>query len=158
MVDLTDEIRKFGNELVSEIKSNLRREGNFATGKTEDSLKVEAAETRLIIYALNHIVTLEDGRGPTRSGSGRGELKQRIREWILAKGITPEQGTSVDTLAFLIARKIHREGTRLYRRGGNSGVLRSVLNDARFEQFADKVAETSATAIESDVLRELELI
>lgn len=155
---IEDTIREFGEQLVTEIKQNLRREGNFASGKTENSLKVEVREMRLTIFALWHIVTLEDGRGPsTGGGSGRAELKERIKEWIRMKGIQPEQGMSVDTLAFLITRKIHREGTRLYRRGGKSGVLRNVLRDERFERFATVIAEEMALSIESDILKEFDL-
>lgn len=49
------------------------------------------------------------GRGPTQN-SGTGQLRPKIRQWIDDKGITPSGNISKDELAFLITRKIHREG------------------------------------------------
>lgn len=50
------------------------------------------------------------GRGPTQNTSGKGELKKKIRQWIDDKGIVPKDKISRDELAFLITRKIHKDG------------------------------------------------
>lgn len=50
------------------------------------------------------------GRGPTQNTSGKGELKKKIRQWIDDKGIVPDGKITKDELAFLVTRKIHREG------------------------------------------------
>ncbi len=49
------------------------------------------------------------GRGATVN-NGSGQLRPKIRQWIDDKGITPKGNISKDELAFLITRKIHREG------------------------------------------------
>lgn len=49
------------------------------------------------------------GRGATVN-TGTGQLRPKIRQWIDDKGINPKGNISKDELAFLITRKIHREG------------------------------------------------
>lgn len=127
----------FGDSIVSEIRSNLSSKGMTTTGRTASAIRYEASAHRLKIYAPAHLVALESGRKPS-AGGGRGELLGIIKQWIKDKGIkpTPDKDGKVitdDALAFLITRKIHREGTDLYKKykgaAKGSGVISEVLND-----------------------------
>jgi hypothetical protein len=60
------------------------------------------------IEGPNYVYWLNYGRGPT-SPSKRGRLYGIMYDWVQRKGITA-QGISQKSLAYLIARKIDRQG------------------------------------------------
>jgi hypothetical protein len=139
MIELTRKIIAAEMELViSRIQANIRnkkvtRFGSMnASGRTAASLHYEIDDKEVRLYGAKHVFALEFGRGPTQN-SGPGTLKDRIRVWIDEKGITPKPGLngkaiSKDSLAYLITRKLHREGSTLFKQGGNSGILKDVIN------------------------------
>ena len=90
------------------------------------SLAYEISEqensTELKITGHRYILTLIYGRGPTKEGATKGNptLRETILEWVRKHSITMQDEKSGKALkdevvAFLIAKKIHREGTLLYR-------------------------------------------
>jgi hypothetical protein len=88
---------------------------------------------------------LEYGRKPS-SPTGNGSLKGIILKWINAKGIIPKDKISKETLAFLIARKIHREGDLLHSTKQNfrgmkapTGIINSVINDGRIKELSKRL-------------------
>lgn len=102
-----------------------------ASGKLANSVRLEVDEKGLRLYALGYSYFVENGRGPNKKqptarerglyGIGNavrqpGELQQAIEQWITDKGIVSD--ISKKSLAFLIARKIAREGTEAYKQGG----------------------------------------
>jgi hypothetical protein len=66
------------------------------------------------IIANDYIFFVDQGRGPTESFAGDGQVKKKIKDWIDRRNITDTKSTgrklTTDELAFLISRKIHREG------------------------------------------------
>lgn len=114
-----------------------------ASGSLIRSLRFEIVNNGLIVYGNDYIYYLIYGRKPTVSG-GSGVLKDSIRNWIDAKGITPDDGMSKDTLAFLITRKIHRMGNSIYlaSNGANSGLLTNILNENIIKKFNSKFTVT----------------
>ncbi len=87
--------------------------------------------------------------GPNQKKS----LQDIIREWIDAKAITP-QGITKNSLAFLIARKIHNEGTLLFQRGGKSGVISLSITQDRIDAFIDTFAKKYTSQVKSEALTE----
>jgi hypothetical protein len=81
---------------------------------------------------------------------GDGKLQEKILRWIDEKGITPKDGISKKSLAYLITRKIHREGFK----GRNC--LQNALNDSKAleQQFVDIVADIYAKEV-SDMIVQL---
>lgn len=126
-----------GKRIEKSFKSGVNASGNLVR-----SVRFELTETNLIVYANDYIYYLIYGRKPTGSG-GNGTLKDRIRGWIDEKGITPDDGISKDTLAFLISRKIHREGSAiyLYFKGQNSGLLNNILTESLIKTYNDKFTQ-----------------
>lgn len=61
------------------------------------------------LFGAESMWYLKYGRGP-----GKFPPKQRMIDSIEARGIVPEQGTSIEQLAFLFARKIARFGTDIF--------------------------------------------
>lgn len=145
--------KRFCEEAIKTMRENIQRSGRSASGKAADSLKWKWEEGKLIIYSemdgeFNYFVTLQTGRGPTRNRSNRQPtLQERIEEWITQKGIN-NPNISKNSLAFLIARKIHREGTNLYRKGGDKEIW-GFIDD-------EYVAKNLLRPIEREIKREIE--
>ena len=100
------------------------------TGTALNSLRYKWLDKKTIsIYSdmpdrdFNYIMTLETGRKP-----GKWPPRESILKWINERGITPS-GISKDSLAFLIARKIESEGSLVYRKGGNTGIISEVQSE-----------------------------
>ena len=160
MLALTEQIlRRYFEAAIVRIQDNIKnkpvagRGAMNASGKTAASLEYVITPTGGALYGAGHIFVLETGRGPTLNRGGGGpSLRERIREWIDDKGITPE-GISKDSLAFLIARKIHQEGTTLHRIGGGSGILTDVINDTELQKLYDALFFELETIVTSTLLK-----
>lgn len=126
-------------ELISEYdRKGMRASGTFAD---ELEVKVEGGNNAKLLGAP-HTLQLEDGRGATSSGATKGSppLIEKIKQWIRQKGIISDIKNDEDgsTLAFLIARKIHREGWKREGRGG-VGLISAVVTDQRMQKIIDAV-------------------
>lgn len=148
--------RKGANKTIERVQQNIKTKSPTGrgpmhnTGEAADSLQYRwVTPTRLQIYSdmpgreFNYIMTLEHGRGPTKRGAKKGNptLRESILAWIKQRNIQPE-GISQKSLAYLISRKIHREGTELYRKGGNSGIISEVQSERWIkEHFIDPARE-----------------
>ena len=136
---------EFDKKLISDLRKSLDAAGTTASGKTKESLNSVYTLNSYKLYGRAFIFGLEYGRKPT-SGGGNGSLKGIILKWINDKGIIPKDGITKDTLAFLITRKIHREGDLLYStkrnfRGMNkpTGIINSVINDGRINELSKRL-------------------
>jgi hypothetical protein len=110
-----------------------------ATGKLANSVKFEITDTAILIKADSYIYTLIYGRKPTSNkGSWGAQAKDDIKRWISAKGIRAD--IDENQLAYLITRKITREGNSIYLFSGsnNSGLLNNILTQALKQEFSDK--------------------
>lgn len=131
-MDAVDKIlSKYGLEiskkLVEDIKSKpVTKFGSVnASGKLANSINFIVQDGKLQVKGLDYIYYLEKGRGPTKK-KGDKPLRVIIEQWIVDKGIISDISTK--SLAFLIARKIHREGTDIYQQGG-SDLVSGILTD-----------------------------
>ena len=142
-------ITQFLTTMSAEIKARIPK----ASGRTGESLEVVASDNTGQLLAAPWIGALEMGRKPTGSGAGASPptLRERILQWIKDKNITPTGNISQNSLAFLIARSIHRHGTLLYRAGGYSGVLSDSFSEARMAEIAEAFAGKYQAQISSQV-------
>ena len=101
------------------MREQLASKGVNASGKLNDSLEEIIVDADGFVSgsvrALSYWYFQQYGRGATKATGGTGAVKAAIRQWIDDKGISPRpsssgRAVSKDELAFLIARKIHREG------------------------------------------------
>jgi hypothetical protein len=120
-----------------------------ASGKLADSLRYEITDNQLIIYSEDYIYYSIYGRAPTTK-TGSGAVKDKIKQWIKDKGITSD--ISENQLAYLISRKIHREGNSIYLFSGknNTGLLDNVITQQMINDFNDKFTKQ----IEADIAAE----
>ncbi len=168
-------IEQFAAKVVAEIKHVLktkpltrksvryengtRKESTFqspvsASGKLANSVRFELTDTELIIYAEDYIYFSIYGRKPT-TNSGGGTLKDKIKKWISDKGI--QSDIDKDTLAFLITRKIHREGNSLYLFSGNknSGLLENIITSQMINEYNSKFTKQLELDIKSEFLKDI---
>ena len=106
--------------------------GMRASGNFESSLEIKKNNNSVELWGANYTEQLESGRN-----SGKFPPVDAIKQWILDKGINFENIT-LSSLAFLIARKISREG---WNRQGYGGVelVSEVITPQRIQSIIDKV-------------------
>lgn len=151
MLALTEQIlRQYGDDWIRRIKENILNvnTGNYVPRRERqimaDSLVYEITPNTFKIYGGKWVFTYEFGRGPTVNG-GDGAVRRNALEYIKEEGIVSKyltkDGKSIDqsTLAFFISRKIHQEGTTLYRNKTRSGVISGVINDEEIDKLLQSV-------------------
>ena len=151
-------VRVFLDETAELVRKAIREKNvsgfgpSNASGRLAASVEVRPTDKGGQVVANKYIEQLVYGRGPTQK-QGQGELRAAIRRWIDDKGINSD--IPKDSLAFLIARKIHREGTALYRRTGgqDSGLLDEALNEQRIIALLDGLGSELEARITSEVMR-----
>lgn len=150
MLEMRDIIFKFLNDLAFQIKAEQRAQGRNVTGKTALSLEPEATDTTGILYGNISALALETGRKAGKVPTG---FQAIIRKWMDDKGIfQAEKESRKNSIAYLIARKIKREGTVLYKQGGNSGVLSKAINEGTISTFEKEVLSRFGREIQNEVI------
>jgi hypothetical protein len=144
---LQTELELIKTELIKEY-DNL---GMRASGKWADALEVQSTETSGKILGLNYSEQLEFGRR-----SGKQPPREAIEQWIRDKGLASriENQISVSSLAFLIARKIGREGWNRQQYGGVDLISR-VVTPERVQKIIDKVGSAFRVNFTSQIIKEL---
>lgn len=126
------------DELKKKILEHHIGAGQKASGRTGASMHVEASEYEGTLYGRAAFDVLETGRKAGKVPTG---FQAIIRQWMSDKGIkaqpipyktnrphkyTPQERGDM-SLSYLIARKIRREGTRLFRQGGRADIYTNVI-------------------------------
>lgn len=141
------------NSSKAQIISNYDRDNMRASGSFAKSLRVEVSEQsgniKGTLCGAHHSLFIDDGRKPT-SGGGNGQLKVAIKQWIDDKNITPRDNISKDSLAFLIARKVHKEGWSPKNRYPN-GVISSVINNKAIEELIRSLGAKVKSQVHNDI-------
>jgi hypothetical protein len=112
-------LQSVGLEIVEEAKRNIERNRTIAFGTLRKSGKVQKDKDGGIDAGFfsadgqqGYAAAVEYGRGPSRKPSPDGiTLETTLKAWVHRKLRVP-YGKGLDTAAFLIARKIHRKGTK----------------------------------------------
>ncbi len=136
---LTVEFEALKTEIIKQYEaSGLKASGNWA-----NTLEVRVMETGASITGASYA----DGRPP-----GKHPPSEAILQWILAKGITAqaENNISISSLAYLIARKIAREGWKPQQSG--SEIIASVATPERMQKIIDRVGEIYITQFSNDII------
>ena len=125
--------------------------GMQASGNWVESLEVVASDSSVTLLGNSYTEQLSNGREP-----GQMPPIQTIEQWILDKGIAPiESNITTSTLAFLIARKIAREGTRYFKEGGTD-LVDSIITPQRIQLIIDQLSSFRINEFVSDVTGVLE--
>ena len=127
---LNDEFELLKDDLIDKYDELKMR----ASGQCADSLEVKTTSTKAELWGIDYTEYLIDGRGP-----GKFPPIASIEQWIKDKGISfIESQISISSLAFLIARKIAREGTQYFKQGGTD-LIEDVFTPERIQSIIDKL-------------------
>lgn len=131
---LTDE----GIQLANDIRANIGAAGQWATGDTARSLRIEVKQngTKYTMQLLGrpYFMTVQTGRKPTPDKKPSREMIANITRWVEARGI------DLDAV-WAIAMTIQRRGTRLWLEGGRTDIVDPAVDD-----FTNNVAQALADA------------
>lgn len=130
------------NNLRQKIIDNHMRAGQKASGKTIASLRTVVEGDEGTLYGRKAFGTLETGR---RGGKVPKGFYHIILQWMKDKGIQVEKPKS---FAYLVARKIAREGTKLYRQGGRDDIYSSEIPKTE-ESILSRITGLLSAEVES---------
>lgn len=138
---LFDEFNSIREDILALYESRGRR----ASGEFEEQMEVEVEGLTVRLLGAEHTEYTVDGRA-----EGRFPPIDVIEKWIEDKGIinSIEGDISVSSLAFLIARKIAREGTEVFKEGGDD-MISSVITPERIQMIIDRVSQLNVSTFTS---------
>lgn len=137
--EIEDVLRSVFEQARQDIIANHERAGQVASGRTRDSIKVEVvpgvSEYTATLYGREYFGALETGSRPWRKQYQHPPkpFVETIQQWMTDKGIS---GVS----AYLVARKIMREGSKLYRDGGREDIFTPVLQEVE-EKLSQEISK-----------------
>jgi hypothetical protein len=134
---MEDLIKKLLNDIKSDLTQDQVAKGLTASGASASSLEVTKDGELLGAESFYYQIY---GRAP-----GRFPPIQNILDWIEAKRIDTGD-ISKKSLAFLIARKIAREGTRIYR-GEAPGLDFEKITDDNMKLFDRELKDKISTEL-----------
>lgn len=133
-MSVTIDIRRILTSALEEakvkIQQNLETTGTNASGRTSQSLTVEVEGNTGVLYGRQAFGTVETGRKPGRVPYN---FRDIIYQWMQDKGVHAKvegrrsQESADRSMAYIIARKIATEGSKLYRDGGRDDIYSNVL-------------------------------
>ncbi len=125
--------------------SSYESSGRKASGKFAEGMCTEVTDTRMTLYGASHSVFVERGRS-----AGAFPPRKAIMEWIEVKqGLPSVFKEKKEQFAFLIARKIAREGTR------GSDVVESVIQEwikNTMPKLLNELGQAYLVQIENDIV------
>ncbi|MGD2113431.1 MAG: hypothetical protein PVG07_00150 [Acidobacteriota bacterium] len=153
---MTDQevIKEEIDAILSDILTVYEQSGRKASGQFAEGLEAIYSPYQATIRGYVYLA----GRGKTKKKGKAGEptLQQSILKWLQVKGIKAiERNISQKSLAFLIARKIHEEGTnpsewlRIYEQ---------VITPERIDRIIDRVSQLNVNRIITQINAELEIL
>jgi len=144
---LSKEFEKLKSDLIIAYDAK----GMRASGKFADSLEVmifnDESSYKAQLWGEDYAQQLETGRQ-----GGTYPPIDAIKKWIIDKGVFTQalQNIKLSSLAFLIARKIYRNG---WKRQGYGGVdlISQVITPERLQNIIDEVGAVEAMRISSEI-------
>lgn len=144
---------------------NIRESGQWASGRTGTSMRVETTDDTGTLYGRKAFGTLETGR---RGGRVPRLFHSIIYQWMMDKGIHGKplpykisgnhkyspQERGDRAMAGAIAYSIRKKGTKLYREGGRADVYTPVVR-ATIRNITDRFAGLVESVIENIRLNDI---
>jgi hypothetical protein len=147
---LSAEFELLRGELISRYDElGMRASGNWA-----NELAIEVTESGATILEPEYSNQLEYGRSP-----GKQPPSEAIQQWLIDKGIAArlENEISISSLAFLIARKIGKQGWNRDKYGGTQ-LVSSVVTPQRIQLIINKIADAELSNFTNNLINSLNAI
>lgn len=131
-------LEEVGVRIVSDIQQRMSESRGALgpmndTGEASKSLSYKVSGNKLTIEGLARLFFLEFGRRP-----GAWPNVDAIKKWVRSKlGVTEEE---VDSVAYLVGRKIYRDGTEILN-DKSKGLRLDLILDMFIEEVGEKVTE-----------------
>lgn len=134
-------------KLKEDIIKAYDQKGMRASGKFAESLEVKVSELNGQLWGENYAEQLEAGRN-----TGKFPPIDAIKQWIEDKGIASkiEGKISISSLAFLIARKISRQGWDRKDYGGVN-LISDIITAERMQKIIDEVGASQTIKFKSEI-------
>lgn len=149
-----DIIKEEIDGILKDIIQVYEASGRKASGQFEEGLEAVYEHNKGTIKGFVYLA----GRGKTKKAGKAGEptVLEQIKKWIKVKGIKPmKDNISVNSLAYLITRRIHQEGTR---RSEWLRIYEQVITPERINQIIDRISELNVNMIVTQINAELEIL
>jgi hypothetical protein len=144
---LTDKIQTWLDSSIVKLVREYDEQGRRASGQWEKDLEgtIDQVNTGFVVKIMGSYYSywMENGRRP-----GKFPPMDAIRQWIQDKGIIANK-ISEKSLAFLIARKIAREGYN------GKPVIANVLTDEWIGELLQSVGLFFTEQMKSDIINQL---
>jgi hypothetical protein len=125
-MDLIKILNDQGIQLANDIRANMGSAGQWATGATGNSLRIEVKQEgtkyKAQLIGRPYFMTVQTGRKPTPGKKPSREMIANITRWVEARGI------DLDAV-WAIAMTIQRRGTRLWFEGGRTDIVDPAVDD-----------------------------
>ena len=147
MSNVTEILRAEFELLRQEIIAAYNNSGMAATGNWGENVQVQVSGSSASITAPDYI----NGRKP-----GTAPPSEAIEKWIVAKGISAQmqKDITVSSLAYLISRKIAREGWQ----PKQENLIENIATPARIQQIIDKAGDSCLTEFTKTITNYLKTI
>lgn len=145
---LQEELEALKLDLIAKYKEL----GMRASGMWEHTLEVK---TTAIMGGLRGVITGMDYTYYMQHGRKEGRMPpiQAIERWILARGLEPiKDKMSTTSLAWAIAKKIARDGTKRMQAGGTPAFIDAIITPERVQQIIEKVGYNYVATFTSEII------
>lgn len=142
------------NKLMADIGAEYERLGMRASGQFKEELEVQVTDTSGKLLGMPYAEQLEEGRK-----SGKQPPIAAIKQWIVDKGIVNQikGDISVSSLAFIIARKIGKQGWKREKHGGVN-LISNIVTDKRMQDIINKIGVQLALTFTSKLEKEFKIM
>lgn len=157
-MSLITAVDNWNKERQTALIQSYEREGLRASGRwaksLEGSTKQDGSIVKSVILGEAYTGALVGGRGASKSSGGSSiTLRQAIRQWIDDKNINPAGKISKDSLAFLIARKIHRDGIKVPNRYNSGNLVNNAFTANDIAELEKIIVNELAESMRVEVLK-----
>lgn len=140
-------VKEWLEQLRLDLIAEYNRLGLRASGNYEQSLHYFATDKRAIMYGAKYSYQMQNGRL-----AGTYPPREAIEKWIDFKKIELKDGITKSSLAYLIQRKIFRDGIKVPNKYNAGGVISNVITENRIQELIDKLKFVNVLQVSSEII------